>query len=176
MSALFAFFQVFEQDLLMVCLCLRTSLWFICAPNVTQTLRQKREALGGNPSISSKAGLGLYLLKRANSALVLVGWGKEDGECHSFGKWIEVCSSLPQVLLLLLSSAFPLGLMSLILCAGMEFPDYQLFALLCVCFSTQALCWREALEGFPGRNKFCVPNLSFSWHLCLRNELSDWVE
>lgn len=142
MSALFAFFQVFEQDLLMVCLCLRTSLWFICAPNVTQTLRQKREALGGNPSISSKAGLGLYLLKRANSALVLVGWGKEDGECHSFGKWIEVCSSLPQVQLLLLSSAFPLGLMSLILCAGMEFPDIS-----CLHSSVCASALRHSAEG-----------------------------
>lgn len=173
-----------------VCLCLHTSLWFVCAPNVTQMLRQKRETLGGNPSTNSKARLGLHPLKRANSALVLVGWEKEDGECHSvlvsgLKSAFNSLITLPQIHGSVAAVQFCFSTKADETAFKNGVPWYSLFALLCMCFSqpsTQAFCWREVLECFPERNQVLCAQSQASTKLCLfsgmcpRNELSIWVE
>lgn len=78
----FAFFQVFEQDFLVVCLCLHTSLWFVCAPYVTQTLRQKgrRRHWGEIPVSAAGQGWGCTL-SRGQTQPWYCWLRKGDGEC-----------------------------------------------------------------------------------------------
>lgn len=160
----------------MTCLCTK------CYQDVKT--EEKREALRGHPSISSKAGMGLHPLKRANSVLVLVGWGKEDGKCHrilvsGLKSSLNSSISLSQVLWLLLSSAFPLGPMSLILCARMEFLDTSCLHYSVCASASPAL--RHSAEGKHlkvslGGTSLVYRIAAFFWHLCLRNEFSDRVQ
>lgn len=163
----FAFLQLFEQDFLVVCLYLHTSLWFACAPNVTQTLRQKRRGrLWGEIPVSAAGQGWACTLSRGQTQPWCCWLRKGDGECLRV-----LVSGLKSAL----SSFIPLpqfpGSVAVQLCfsTGADgtvqegIPCYQLCAPLCapssVCCSqssTQEFCWKEAPEGFPGRSQVCV--------------------
>lgn len=105
-----------------VCLSLFTNITVIClCTKCYPDVKTEEKDWGWNTSTNSKARLGLHPIKRANSALVITGWVKEDGECHSgLVSGLESASILiglsHLILWLLFSSTFQPRLMRLFAC------------------------------------------------------------